>query len=134
MAFAKQQPKRTLKTIIRELVDRSNSDTARIRILEQEKDIVKARADSMEQAMLGRKKQTDKALAELNAKIDKANKRILQLESTLKEIIKETKRLATTSKIKELESLVEIYNPLKSQFITKEEAEAMIERRIEKEK
>ena len=42
MVFAKQ-PKRTLRTIIRELVDRTNTDTARIRVLEQEKDIVKSR-------------------------------------------------------------------------------------------
>ena len=133
MAFAKQ-PKRTIRTIIRELVDRTNSDTARIRVLEQEKDIVKTRMDSIEQNLISQKRQTDKTLSELNAKIEKTNKRMLQIESTLKEMIKEIKKLATTSKIKELESLVEIYNPLKSQFMTREEAERMIERKLDERK
>jgi len=133
MAFAKQQPKRTLKTIIRELVDRTNSDNARIRVLEQENSTIKSRMDSLEQVILDQKRQADKALAELNSKIEKANKRMMQLESTLNEIVKEIKKLATTSKISELESLIEIYNPLKSQFITREEAERMIEERLDSE-
>jgi vacuolar-type H+-ATPase subunit I/STV1 len=133
MAFAKQQPKRTLKTIIRELVDRTNSDNARIRVLEQENSTIKSRMDSLEQVILGQKRQADKALAELNSKIEKTSKRMMQLESTLKEIVKEIKKLATTSKISELENLIEIYNPLKSQFITREEAERMIEERLDSE-
>jgi hypothetical protein len=129
MALTKQQPKRTLRTIIRELVDRSNSDTARIRVLEQEKAIVKSRMDSIEQTWIGQKKAMDKALNELSVKVEKTNKRMMQVESTMKEMIKEIKKLATTSKIKELESLVEMYNPLKSQFITREEVERMIKRK-----
>jgi predicted nucleic acid-binding Zn-ribbon protein len=131
MAFSKQQPKRTLKTIIRELVDRTNSDTARIRVLEQEMGSIKSRNDSLEQIISNQKKQSDKIIAGLSARLEKSNKRSLQIESTIKEMIKEIKKLATTSKIKELETLVDIYNPLKSQFITKEEAERMIERRLD---
>ena len=131
MAFAKQESKKTLKTIIRELVDRTNSDTARIRVLEQDMNSIKSRNDSFEQAILAQRKQTDKLIAELNSRLEKANKRSMQIESTLKEMINEIKRLATTSKIKELETLVDIYNPLKSQFITKQEAERMIERRLD---
>ena len=125
-----KQPKKTLRTIIRELVERTNTDAGRIRILEQESDIVKSRTDSVEQAMIGQKKATDKALIDLDKRIEKMNKRTVQIESTLKELIKEIKKLATTSKISELETLVDIYNPLKSQFITKEEAERMIERKM----
>ena len=131
--FAKQ-PKKTLRTIIRELVERTNTDSARIRILEQEKDIVKSRTDSVEQTVIGQKKQADKSLAGLEARIEKMNERMLQIESTVKEIVKEMKKLATVSKIKELESLVDIYNPLKSQFMTREEAERMIERKLEEPK
>lgn len=134
MAFSKQPQKKTLKTIIRELVDRTNSDTARIRVLEQEKDIVKSRMDSIEQNILIHRKQQDKTIAELNRSLEKNNKRMLQAENMIKEVIKEMKKVATTSKIKELETMVEIYNPMKSQFITKEEAERMIERRIDERK
>lgn len=131
MTFTKQQPKQTLKTIIRELVDRTNSDTARIRVLEQEMGSIKSRNDSFEQAILNQKKQSEKVIADLTARLEKSNKRSIQIESTIKEIVREIKKLATTAKIKELETLVDIYNPLKSQFITKEEAERMIERRLD---
>jgi len=131
MPIAKQQSKRTLKTIIRELVDRTNSDTARIRFLEQEFNAIRSRTDSLEQSILNQKRISDKKQAELSSKMEKTNNRMLQVENTLKEMIKEIKKLASTSKIKELETLVDIYSPLKSQFITKEEAERMIERRMD---
>jgi len=133
MVFAKQ-PKKTLRTIIRELVERTNTDTARIRVLEQEKDIMKSRADSVEQTLIRQKKQTDKAFSELENKTEKMDRRVVQIETTLKDIIKEIKKLATTSNIKKLENLVDIYNPLKSQFITREEAERLIETKLEKNK
>ena len=134
MALARQQTKRTLRTIIHELVDRTNNDTARIRVLEQENDIIKSKSNSVEQNLKIQKKQIDKALSEMDSKIGKIDNRMLSVESTVKEIIKEMKKLATTANIKELESLVDIYSPLKSQFTTKEEVQRMIERRLPKSK
>ena len=126
-----KQPKKTLKTVLRELVERSNTDNARIRVMEQENDILKSRSKSFEQDLFSQKKYFEASITSVKKETEKTNDKTANIESTLRELIKEIKKLATTAKIKELETLVDIYNPLKSQFITREEAERMIERKIE---
>ncbi|RLI98529.1 MAG: hypothetical protein DRO99_00530 [Candidatus Aenigmatarchaeota archaeon] len=134
MVFAKQPQKRTIKTIIRELVDRTNTDTARIRILEQQADIVKSRMESVEQNVVTQRKQTEKTVSEVSAKTEEINNRVTKLESTIRELIKEIKKLASVSNIKELESLVDMYSPLKSEFLTRDEVERLIEKKLEEAK
>jgi hypothetical protein len=131
MSLTKQPQKKTLKAVLHELVERSNTDNARIRVLEQENDILKSRSKSFDQDLLSMKKYFDSSLNSLRKDIEKNSKKTMDTESTLKQLIKEIKKLATTSKIKELEALVDIYNPLKSQFMTKEEVERMIEKKLE---
>jgi len=126
-----KQPKKTLKTVLRELVERSNTDNARIRVMEQENDILKSRSKSFEQDLFSQKKYFEASITSVKKETEKTNDKTANIESTLRELIKEIKKLATTAKIKELETLVDIYNPLKSHFITREEAERMIERKIE---
>jgi len=130
--FGEQQPKRSLHTIIRELVERTNTDTMRIRVLEQETDIFKSRVNALEQDMLNQKKQIKNSLSVFESKLAKQEETLRKLESTVKEIIKEMKKLASVAKIKELEHLIEIYNPIKSNFITREEAERLIEKKMSK--
>jgi uncharacterized phage infection (PIP) family protein YhgE len=110
--FNQPKGKSDIQTIIRELVDRSNTDTSRIRVLEQEMESLKNKLDSVSQNMSEEKK-------------------VAEFSNMIKQIIAEMKKMATTTKIKELESLIEIYNPMKSQFITKEEAERLVEERLE---
>jgi len=131
MVFQKQ-PKRTLRTIIREIVERTNTDNSRIRVLEQENDILKSRMDTIEQALMNNRKAIERDLAELKGTLDKSGRRSDQTDSMLKELARDMKRLASSAKIKELETMVDMYNPLKSQFITREEVERLIERRLEK--
>ncbi len=126
-----KQPKKTLKTVLHELVERSNTDNARIRVLEQENDILKSRSKSFDQDLAAMKKYFDSSMNSLNKNLEKTNKKVVNIESTLRELIKEIKKLATTSKIKELETLVDIYNPLKSQFMTREEVERLVEQKME---
>lgn len=125
-----KQPKRTLHTIIRELVERTNTDTGRIRILEQEGDIFKSRVNTLEQDMLNQRKQIQASLSGFESRIAKQEEMLSKLEKTIKEVIKEIKKLATVAKIKELEHLIDIYSPIKSSFITREEAERMVEEKL----
>ena len=128
MAFGKQPP-RSLHTIIRELVDRTNTDTSRIRVLEQEIGILKSRMNSLEQDMLSHKKHIQSLLSNFESGLARQEKALRELHSTVLEIVKEMKKLASVAKIKELEHLIEIYNPIKSEFVTREEAERMIDKK-----
>ncbi len=127
--FGKSTPKRTIRSVINELVDRTNTNTQRLRILEQDIRTLKTRTNSIEKNTLNQTKKINSTLSKFEAKLTKTEDRILALERTIKEMVNEIKRLATLPKVKELEELIEIYNPLKSQFITKEEVERMIERK-----
>ncbi|MCK4497099.1 MAG: hypothetical protein KAU24_02830 [Candidatus Aenigmarchaeota archaeon] len=122
----------TLHAIINELVDRTNSNTQRLRVLEQRSEVLSSRANIIEQEILNLNKSIHKVILSLDTKTKGLDDRIRKDEGILKEVVKRMKKLATTSKISELEQLIEIYNPLKSQFITREEAERIIEEKKNK--
>lgn len=122
----------TLHAIINELVDRTNSNTQRLRVLEQRSEVLSSRANIIEQEILNLNKSIHKVILSLDTKTKRLDDRIRKDEGILKEVVKRMKKLATTSKIGELEQLIEIYNPLKSQFITREEAERIIEEKKNK--
>jgi hypothetical protein len=121
---------RSVHSIINEVVDRVNDNTKRLRILEQRSQIFASRMNSVEKEMLRLNKNIQKLVSGLEIRIKKQDERVFQTENTVKEIIKQMKKLATSTKISELEELLEIYNPLKSQFATREEVERMINEKI----
>ena len=53
-------------------------------------------------------------------------------ERTPEEMLKHLKQLASVSKVNELEAMLDIYNPLKSNFVTKEDVERLIAERLSK--
>ncbi len=124
---APRQPKRTVGSVIGELIKRTNTDMRRLRILEQKSDIFKTRISSLEESMLNYKKLIQKDISTINSKIAKQEERIIQIENMIKEIVKQLKRVATKSDIGGLEQLISIYNPIKSKFVTREEVKQLIE-------
>lgn len=114
-------PKLTLRTIINDLVNRTNTDTRRLRVLEGMSDSVVSRINSAEQNILAQKKEFNSALSKIDSRISKLEESIMRIENVNKEMIKQMKKTVTTSKIKELENLIDIYNPIKSNFVTREE-------------
>jgi len=59
-------------------------------------------------------------IQELSVKIDNLNKTIVSIREELKEYAKE-------EEVKKLKTLIEIFNPLKSSFVTKDELKSSIE-------
>ena len=116
----------SLHAIINELVDRTNSDVQRLRILEQRNDTLTSRSNVIEKEILNINRNIQRIMLNTETRNKKLEERIKKNDAMLREVVKQMKKLATTSKIIELEQLIEIYNPLKSQFVTKEEAQRMI--------
>jgi len=121
--------KLTLRTVINELVDRANTDSRRLRVLEEKAEDLEARVNSMKDMVLQEKKLSTARLDEVSATLKRQENRIASMEKTLENIVKQFKNVVTVSKIKELETLVDVYNPLKSDFVTREEAERMLAKR-----
>jgi len=126
--MAKKPP--TLRTIINELVDRTNTDTQRIRVLEQKEEGLSFRINAMEQEALNINKAIQEFASSLESELKKRDMSIFELQVTIKKIIKQFKRIASIGKVKELETILDLYNPLKSSFMTREEVEQLISKRL----
>jgi hypothetical protein len=122
----------TLHAIINELVDRTNSDSKRLRVLEQRTETISSRATAIEQEMQNMNKHLNKIVTDIDVKIKNQDDLIRKSDIVMKEVIKQMKKLATVSKISELETLIELYNPLKSQFVTREEVERIMQEKKNK--
>jgi len=121
-----QKPSK-LHTILKEVIRRTNDNSKRLRIIEQRTNVTNNRINSLEQFVTEQLKQVQKSVMGMERLVGKADVRVTRVEGALREIMKQVKRLATTTKIRELEQLIEIYNPLKSNFTTKEEVQRMLE-------
>ncbi len=120
----------TLRTIINELVDRTNTNTQRIRVLEQREESLSSRSDSLEQEALNINKAIQALTNNLGSELKKRDKSISEAQSIIKEMIKQLKRFASAGKVRELEAMLDLYSPLKSSFITREEAEQLISKKL----
>ena len=56
--------------------------------------------------------------------------KLKEIENIINDIVNNMKRLAEKSEVAGLKELIDIYNPVKSQFITREEAENLIEEKV----
>ncbi len=84
----------------------------------------------MEQNTLVQSKNFQKSLSERDVKIASLEEKLRKTEMAIKEIVKQLKFVATKSDVEELKHFVDIYNPLKSKFITKEEVENILSEKL----
>jgi hypothetical protein len=130
--FDKKQPKRTIQSVINELVERTNSSTQRLRVLEQRTESIDAKINSLEKDLLDYFRDLKKMVGDNDKGLVSGDERMLRMEGTIKEIVGQLRKLATSADIRGLQELIDIYNPVKSNFITREEAERIIEEKINK--
>ena len=120
----------TLHGIINELVDRTNTDTRRIRSLESWEKSLNSRLEAIEKESIRLNNVTQKIITEMESGLAMRDKAITEMHNMIKEIVKHLKRFAKSEKITELETMMEIYDPLRSNFVTKDEVEQLISKRL----
>ncbi len=118
--FSKKRPS-NLRLIINQLVERVNNDAKRIRILEQRNGVIESRLNSIEQTLTGNYKEFIKVMKLQEKSITGLGDNIRVTEGKISEIVRQFKRVATKAEVKTLQNLLEIYNPIKSNFVTREE-------------
>jgi ABC-type phosphate transport system auxiliary subunit len=119
-----------LEKIASELINRVNENIRRLRVLENRVKALDNRINSMEQNTLVQSRNLQKSLSERDIKITNLEEGLRKTEMTMKEILKQLKFVATKSDVEELKHFVDIYNPLKSKFVTIEEVENMINEKL----
>jgi len=125
-----KKEKRTTHSVINELVERTNSNTKRLRLLEQRVESMDSSMNIIEKDITEYAKDIKSLLQTLDKKLVTEDDKVIKVESNIKEIVTQLKKLATTADIRGLEELIDIYNPLKSNFITREEVEQVIEQKL----
>jgi len=123
--FGKEQEDKSHR-VLSELINRVNDNTKRLRDLERGYESATNRAIAIEQDMMSNKKNTEKDFTDLRNKLDSQETKLMQIEETVKEIMKQMKFLATKTKVEELESMLNIFNPLESVFTTKEDVKRIV--------
>lgn len=126
-------PARQTKTgreVLSDLVQRSNDYALRLRATEERYNSLHSRVSSMEQVVHQQRAQADKALSAFDSRIAKIENQLAKNDARLKEIVDHLKKTATKINLKGLEELVDLFNPLTSQFMTREEVENLIAEKL----
>ncbi|MBN2042603.1 MAG: hypothetical protein JW754_02250 [Candidatus Aenigmarchaeota archaeon] len=116
--------------IVSEMINKINDNIRRLRVVEQRISSLDIRTNSMEQSILSQNKNMQKMFKERDVKITAMEDRLFKMETMMKEMVKQMKMMATKSNIDELKTMVEIFNPIRSSFTTKQDVENMITEKL----
>ncbi len=119
-------PDQEMFRVINELTSRVNDVTRRLRDLEERYNETVNTTTSLENEILNQKKDISRLEQSIDSRMNDFLSKFGQLENTVNELINQLKRFATKSEVTGIKELLDIYNPLKSKFVTREQVEEMI--------
>jgi hypothetical protein len=117
-----------LELILQELIRRTNRSERRLRIIEQRTQALESRLSSAEDANFKQGKDIKKGVIDLDISVKGFNDRLIKLESDMTKISEQSRNFAKHSEIKEVETMFDLLNPIKQQFVTRKELEDIIKR------
>lgn len=126
-----KQPK-DLKTLLSELVKRINEDARRIRAIERRMDRLEGGLGSVESNVLEHLNDLKMELERIGNKISTASERMNSLESEVLKLSKDIEKAASKRQVKELESFIDLVNPVTSKFVTRDEIERILDERMKR--
>ena len=121
-----------IKEITSEIVRRINEDTRRIKLLEQTSERIQTRMDQIEEAVLNQMNDLKIDLDKISIKINSVSDRLKAIENEIIRINKDLAKTATKAEVKQLETFIDLINPITSKFITKDQLERALEERLAK--
>lgn len=115
-----------------EMVNIINTNTRRIRTLEQRLDGLEMRMGAIEEKIINEIGDVKKGFEEIYMDIKQIAKDMSELKSEILRINKTIDKTAKRTEVKELESLLDLYSPIKSKFTTRDEVERLIDEKLSK--
>ena len=115
-----------------EVVRSTNDNTRRIRVLEQNLESSRNRISSLEERMIDEMGDIKKWMDQLSIDAKEISKALKNIRAEMLRINKELEKTARKSEVKELESLMDLYSPIKSHFVTRDEVARILERELNK--
>lgn len=129
MVFEKNVPN-DIQTFSSEMSSRVNTDTRRIRALEQRLGGTEQRIGALEEKIIDEIDRLRKSFEQISVDIKAVTENLSEVHSEILNINKNLDKTAKKAEVKELETLLDMYNPIKSRFTTKDEVARMIEDKL----
>jgi TolA-binding protein len=115
-----------------ELVKMVNANIERVRHLEQRFTSIEQRVNIIEEKITDETDKLRKNLEQILVDIKAVSESVSKIRAEILVVNKNLDKTAKKSEVKELESLLDLYSPIKSSFATRDEVERMIEEKLEK--
>jgi chromosome segregation ATPase len=123
-----------IRVLASELVKRMNEDGRRIRMLEQRVDKLENNLNDVQGSVMAQSEDLKVGLSKIVDKLTMVSDRISKMEADLARIEKEARKAATKAEVKQLESFIDLVNPITSKFVTRDELDRAFAERPEKRK
>ncbi len=111
-----------------DVMERLNSASRRIRQLEENIRSIRDHLTGLENEFVKQKEDRNSFNTNFNKKEEQIKIAITNLGVEVKNINRRLRKVATNRELQEIESYIQIFNPLKSSFVTKKEVQKMIEK------
>ena len=121
-----------IRVLASELVKRMNEDERRIRILEQRADKIENTFNDVQSSVLAQGEDLKIGLSRIGDRLAQLSEKMVQIEANIARMAKEMQKTASKSELKQLESFIDLVNPITSKFVTKDEMERAFEDRIKR--
>jgi predicted nucleic acid-binding Zn-ribbon protein len=129
MVFEKNVPG-DMQTIGMEMSNRINTNTRRIRTLEQRMSAAESRIGALQEKVIDEIDRLRKSFDQISIDLKSVSENLSEIHSEILNINKNLDKTAKKAELKELENLLDLYNPIKSRFTTKDEVMRIIEDKI----
>lgn len=116
-----------IKLVTSEILRRVNEESRRIRLLEQRMDRVDNSVSGMQENVLAQLDDLKLGIERLSDKILKVSERLNGMDVEIDKVNKGLNKTATKSEVKQLETFVDVVNPITSKFVTLEQLERILE-------
>jgi len=118
---------RDIEAVLTELVRRANETTRRLRALEERDSIIETRIGTIQDFVLKITEERKVTNETINERLTNIENDTIRINNELLRVNKSMEKMAKRTELKELESMMSIFSPLKTNFVTKGEVERMLE-------
>lgn len=132
LSFEKEQTPEDVRIATSEMVRRLNEASRRVKAVEQRMDKIESDLETLEDTALGQMNDIKVNLERILTKIGDVSNRLNVLESDIIRLNKDLGKAATKAEIKQIETFIDIVNPITSKFVTRDELERVFEEKLKK--
>ena len=129
MVFEKEPPK-VVQPISGEVVNRININTRRIKAIEQRLSRMELRIEGLEEKIIDDIDNLRKGFEQISMDVKAIGENLSEIRAEILKINKTLDKTAKKAEVKELESLLDLYSPIKSKFATREEVERIVDKKL----